>query len=267
MIGEFSSSWLLAAPMKPSRKVWKSFQQGCYFRAVNEGRRHLYTVKDATGRGVRDAVATERGARVLIFPERHLAEADDASVVRVLLEGDPKAPRVVWHRFAPMVHRILKRAFGPEYDIDDLVQEVFLVLFDRVVTLREPNALRAFIISITAHTIRRELRRKTAARWLMLGDISVARARDADLDSREAVVRLYRILDRLGSDDRTAFVLRFLEGLELVEVAQATGVSLATTKRRLARAWGRVVAHAQRDGGLVDYLAGLGSGPAPEALP
>jgi RNA polymerase sigma-70 factor (ECF subfamily) len=224
-------------------------------------------VKDAADRGVREIVPPERSGRVLIFPERRLVDADDASIVRVLREGDPRAPRVVWHRFAPMVHRILRRAFGPEHDIDDLVQEVFLVLFDRVVTLREPNALRAFIISITAHTIRRELRRKTTARWLMLGDISTARAREADLDSREAVVRLYRILDRLGSDDRTAFVLRFLEGLELVEVAHATEVSLATTKRRLARAWGRVVTHAKRDSALVEYLAGLGAGPASEVLP
>jgi RNA polymerase sigma-70 factor (ECF subfamily) len=224
-------------------------------------------VKDAADRGVREAVAPDRSGRVLLFPERRLADADDASVVRVLREGDPRAPRVVWQRFAPMVHRILKRAFGPDYDIDDLVQEVFLVLFDRVATLREPNALRAFIISITAHTIRRELRRKTAARWLMLGDTSTARAREADLDSREAVVRLYLILDRLGSDDRTAFVLRFLEGLELIEVAQATEVSLATTKRRLTRAWGRVVTHAKRDDTLVQYLAGLGSGVAEEVRP
>jgi RNA polymerase sigma factor (sigma-70 family) len=144
-------------------------------------------VKDAADRGVREAVAPDRSGRVLLFPERRLADADDASVVRVLREGDPRAPRVVWQRFAPMVHRILKRAFGPDYDIDDLVQEVFLVLFDRVATLREPNALRAFIISITAHTIRRELRRKTAARWLMLGDTSTARAREADLDSRGSI--------------------------------------------------------------------------------
>jgi RNA polymerase sigma-70 factor (ECF subfamily) len=224
-------------------------------------------VKDATDRGVRDAEAPERNGRVLIFPERRLSEADDASVLRILLDGDPRAPRIVWHRFAPMVFRILKRAFGPEHDIDDLVQEVFMVLFDRVVTLREPNALRAFVVSITAHTVRRELRRKTAARWLMLGDTSTARAREADLDSREAVVRLYRILDRLGSDDRTAFVLRFLEGLELVEVAQATNVSLATTKRRLTRAWGRVVTHARRDTALVEYIEAIGSGRAAEVLP
>jgi RNA polymerase sigma-70 factor (ECF subfamily) len=206
---------------------------------------------------------TQGEGRVLLFPDIPLGEADDASIARILIEGDRSAPRVAWHRFAPMVHRMLKRAFGPEHEIDDLVQDVFLTLFARVHTLREPQALRAFLIAITAHTIRYELRRKAALRWLRFGEPADAKAVDADLDSREAVVRLYRILDRLGSDDRTAFVLRFMEGLELTEVSHALGVSLATAKRRLARAWRRVVIGAQRDGALVEYLDVLGTGAVP----
>jgi RNA polymerase sigma-70 factor (ECF subfamily) len=201
--------------------------------------------------------AAPQVAKVLRFPERGPFEGDDETLVRVLLAGEPRAPRMVWQRFAPMVHRVLERAFGPEHDIDDLVQEVFLVLFDRVSTLREPKALPAFILSIAAHTIRRELRRKAALRWLHFADAPHARARDADVDSREALTRLYRILDRLTAAHRTAFVLRFFEGLELIEVADAMGVSLATTKRHLAHAWNRVVSHAQRDTALVDFVSKL----------
>jgi len=58
-------------------------------------------------------------------------------------------------------------------------------------------------------------------------------------------------------------VLRHLEGLELVEVSRALGISLATTKRRLARAWRRVAVRARRDGALVDYIGKLGPGAAP----
>ncbi len=215
----------------------------------------------ADKRRVRGVVpADRRSGQVLIFPETPLAEADDAFIARILIEGDERGPRIAWQRFAPMVHRMLKRAFGPEHEIDDLVQEVFLTLFKRVHTLREPQALRAFLISITAHTIRYELRRKAALRWLRFGEPVDAQARDADLDSREAIARLYRILDRLGSDDRTAFVLRFMEGLELIEVSHALGVSLATAKRRLARAWRRVAVGAQRDGALAEYLGNLDGG-------
>ncbi len=197
------------------------------------------------------------GAQVLIFPEAGLAAVDDAGLVKMLVGGDARAPRVVWQRFAPLVHRLLRRAFGPEYDVADLVQEVFLVLFRRAHTMREPQALTAFVISITAHTIRYELRRKTALSWLRFGDTEVAAAAEADLDAREAVKRLYRILDHLSSNDRTAFVLRFIEGLEIADLARTLGVSPATTKRRVAHAWRRVVVHARRDAALVGYLASL----------
>ncbi len=201
---------------------------------------------------------------MLIFPEVSSADLDDAAIARVLLDGDHSAPRLAWQRFAPMVHRMLKRAFGPEHDIDDLVQEVFLTLFRRVHTLREPQALKAFVISITAHMIRYELRRRSALRWLRFGEPpDTPSGAGADLDSREAIVRLYRILDRQGSNDRTAFVLRYLEGLDLVEVSQALGVSLATTKRWVARAWRRVVASAKRDDALIEYVNNLGPGEAP----
>jgi RNA polymerase sigma-70 factor, ECF subfamily len=199
---------------------------------------------------------------VLVFPDVALAETDDVSLVAMMLEGDARAPRIVWHRFAPMVHRMLRRAFGPEHEIDDMAQEIFLILFRRWRTLREPQALRAFVIAITAHTIRYELRRKAATRWLRFGEPAIAHAADADLDAREALRRLYAILDRLGSHDRTAFVLRFMEGLEIADVAQALSVSLATTQRRLTHAWRRVVTHAQRDYALMAYLAGLGQDDA-----
>jgi RNA polymerase sigma-70 factor (ECF subfamily) len=208
--------------------------------------------------------AAESGPRPVLTAE-NATERDDTTLVRFLVEGDSRGPRLVWQKFAPMVHRMLTRAFGPRYEIDDLAQEVFLTLFQRVHTLREPQALRAFVISITAYAIRYELRKKTARRWLTFGLSGHALTKDVatgvDLDSREALERFYGILDSLGSDDRTAFVLRFIEGLELEEVAAALGVSVATTKRRLLRARRRVLARARQDGALVDYVENL----APES--
>jgi len=225
--------------------------------------RHLPLVTErATKRPQGAVLPAERSGRMLLFPEVSRPDLDDAAIAKILIEGDHRAPRVAWQRFAPMVHRMLKRAFGPEHDIDDLVQEVFLTLFRRVHTLREPQALQAFVISITAFVIRYELRRRRALRWLRFGDPPDVPAADSDLDSREAVVRLYRILDRQDSVDRTVFVLRHLEGLELVEVSRALGISLATTKRRLARAWRRIVAGAKHDAALVAFMDTLGEGEA-----
>jgi len=63
------------------------------------------------------------------------------------------------------------------------------------------------------------------------------------------------VLDRLSAADRAAFVLRHVEELELVDVAGALRVSLATAKRRLQRVTRRVFAMAASDPALAAYLA------------
>src|ERR1051325_5467647 len=85
----------------------------------------------------------------LLFLRGGLADTDDASLARALIRGDVAAPRVMWARFAPMVHRMLKRALGPAHDVEDIAQDVFLTFFRKVRDLRAPEALRAFVIAIT----------------------------------------------------------------------------------------------------------------------
>ena len=206
---------------------------------------------------MRDAVP----ARLVYLPGGHLATADDATIARALMAGEDRAPRAAWSRFAPMVHRMLKRTFGPTQDVDDMVQDVFLCLFRKVGGLREPKALKAFVISITAMTIKYELRQRRVRRWIHLSgavsDIEGPRTEQPDAAARQALMSFYSILDRLNARDRSAFVLRFFEGLELTEVAAALNISVSTTKRHLARIWKRVTLLVGRTPELASYLPNL----------
>ena len=211
-------------------------------------------------RGESDTQARE-GAKILVLPAADLSKIDDAGLVHAILDGDPRAPRVLWNRHARLVYRILRRSLGQQNDVEDLAQEVFLNLFRRLPTLREPRTLPAFLITITTLTLRHELRRRWVRRCMTLG---VKEDIDPDLrvvhpnpEARQAVSRLYAILDRLGREERIAFVLRFIEGMELTEVATALGLSLATAKRRLSHARARVSHHISRDAGLAAYLSGI----------
>ena len=217
-------------------------------------------------------------SRVVFLPSATLAGADEVTLVNGLCAGDPRATREAWQRFGPMVHRLLMRTLGPEADLEDLSQEVFITFFDRVRTLRDPRTVTAFLMSITAFRIRYHLRWRWIRRWLFLP----GRTEPLDLrsveqapEAREALRRFFEVLDRLNPTDRTAFTLRFVEELELREVAAALDLSLATTKRRLTRAWQRVARLVRNDpalshllllreppGGKQDDAAGAGAGNA-----
>jgi len=180
----------------------------------------------------------------------------DPELVAAIRSGQPAAPRVLWMRYAPMAFRILRRKFGQGDVVDDLAQEVFLNVFRKLPELRQPQALKAFIISTTVLTARQELRRRRIRDRAATLDDRVSTAPDSvprAFDAREALHRFTRLLFRLNTRDRQAFVCRFIEGKELLQVAAAMQISVATAKRRIARSSARIAFLAQRDPLLVEY--------------
>lgn len=183
--------------------------------------------------------------------------AEDAELAHAITRGDAQAPSAVWRRYAPLVRRIVRRSFGPEYDVEDLVQDVFLRLFAKIGTLRDASALRAFLVSITVLTVRHEIRRRRVRRMVGLAsgnELSELRVVPPDAAPRQALNRFYAILDKLSSRERTAFVLRYIEEMTDQEVAAALSVSVATARRACAHAYERVSLHARNDPFLADLL-------------
>jgi RNA polymerase sigma-70 factor (ECF subfamily) len=193
-------------------------------------------------------------------------EPDDAALVRAVVGGEDWAATAVWHRYAPMVYGVLDRALGSTVESDDLTQEVFWRVFAAFRRLRDPNALRSFIYSAAIRILRWHLRSKRIRRILTLsdsGDLPDRGAPGQDSEGRELLGRFYRLLDTLSANDRTAFVLRQIEGLTLEEMAGATGASLATVKRRVRRASQQVATLAKADPDLAQYV--LRGGAADES--
>lgn len=193
--------------------------------------------------------------------------ADDVRLAEGLRAGSAQAVAAAWDRYHPLVRRLLLRSLGPSADVDDLVQDVFITLFRRVVDLRDDSALRSFLVGIVVRTAKSELRRRRIRRWVTLtptGALPELAVPEMDHASRQALSHLYAILDKLDSDARLAFVLRHADGLELTDVADALGCSLATVKRKLAKANERVLVHARRSDALAAFAKTWDASAAPD---
>jgi RNA polymerase sigma-70 factor, ECF subfamily len=187
---------------------------------------------------------------------------DDASLAVALIARDRDAPTLAWTRLSPLVLLLLRRYFGPGTDRQDLCQEVFMRFFSRIDELRDKNALRSFLIGICLGVAQNELRRAKVRRWIFLthsGDLPDAPINSANPEAREATARVYAILAGVNAEDRALFVTRYIEKMELAEIATAIGRPLSTTKRRLARATRRISARMSGDPALAEYVAGLGT--------
>jgi RNA polymerase sigma-70 factor, ECF subfamily len=75
-----------------------------------------------------------------------------------------------------------------------------------------------------------------ASEWLPSGESS----QEQKLLARERVTQVWKAVEGLSERQRTVFLLRYVEELELAEIAQTTGLSEGTVKAHLSRALGRV---------------------------
>jgi len=196
-------------------------------------------------------------------PERGRAGSErpltDAELIRGLRADDPGAAAVLWARYSPSVGRVLGKALGPCLEIEDLTQEVFLRVFRRLPSLRDPSALRAFVLAVAMNVLKWELRRRWVGRKVRLsgtGRLPDVASASIDAEARQALERCYGIFDRLPTKQRLAFVLRYMEGMTIDEVAAALGVSVSTAKRWVGRAAAQVAALVRGDADLRGFFEG-----------
>src|SRR6185436_16936389 len=129
-----------------------------------------------------------------------LPSLDDEALARALMTGHPGAGTAAWRRFAPHVRRMLMRVLGPGDEIDDQVHETFVRLLQCASQIRDPPALSGFVMGIALRVAWRELRRRRLRRWFQLTDteaVPEVPVRAADHTARQALTRLYAILDRV----------------------------------------------------------------------
>jgi RNA polymerase sigma-70 factor, ECF subfamily len=189
--------------------------------------------------------------------ELPLGTLSDAALVAALIQGSERAATAIWQRHAGAVRRTLSRSLGPDQDLDDLLQEVFIGFVKSAAKLEDPNNLRAYLVSIAFRLSAMEIRRRKVRRWVTLtssGDVPDSPTLEREPDEARALSALYQILDRLSARDRLIFVARFIEGMQIDETAAALDVSKATVWRSGKATLARVVAEAQATPALAAYV-------------
>jgi RNA polymerase sigma-70 factor (ECF subfamily) len=190
-------------------------------------------------------------------PTSIFAAVDDAQLVEAVLRGRASAKAELFDRHVHHVQRVLARILGSDFELSDLLHEVFVRALCHIDSLEDPGLLRSWLTGIAVHTARECLRRRVRGRWLRFFGQQELPEVECPVPSdevREALRVTYSVLDRMGVEERIVFSLRFIDGLELTDVASACGTSLNTVKRRIARAERHFVALAKGEPALKSWL-------------
>ncbi len=173
----------------------------------------------------------------------------EAALISRCAEGDEAACAELVSEHERMVFQLALNLLGDREEALEVSQEVFLRVFRTIHRFRGQSALRTWIFRIVINQARnrqRWWRRRAQRQQVSLDDHVAAHgelaaptdqtAPDRALDRKEAAQRLWQALEGLPFEERTAIVLREVDGLSYDEIAYSLGVTLGTVKARLTRA-------------------------------
>ncbi len=192
------------------------------------------------------------GGELSVKPARAISWTDvggrEASLIQRCAVRDEDACAELVSEHQRMVYQLSLNLLNDHNEALDLSQEVFLRVFRTIQTFRGRSSLRTWIYRIVVNQARnrqRWWRRRHRAQQVSLdqhiqdhGDLPevVDRGPDRLVGRRQLAERIRAALDRLPFDQKTAIVLREIDGLSYEEIGFSLGIAVGTVKSRLARA-------------------------------
>ncbi len=159
--------------------------------------------------------------------------SEDARLVQAARQGDRGAFGRLYGRYARMVHGILL-ARVPHAEVDDLVQDVFLLALRKLSTLRDLAAFGGWLAMITRNRANDYYRRSRGVEMTELPDElpgDLASSADADAEARAVLERIRTLPEAY----RETLILRLVEGMTGPEIASRTGLTPASVRVNLHR--------------------------------
>ena len=151
----------------------------------------------------------------------------------------PESFLELFHEYERYVASIGSRILGPNNGVDDLVQEVFLVIYQEFHKLRGLSSIKAWLATIATRLAWRQRGRPWLYSKLSLAQVEEVSPLESTEASPELQADLAVLLERLRSMPsslREPWFLRFIDGETLPRIAELCDCSQSTVQRRLREA-------------------------------
>jgi len=177
-------------------------------------------------------------------PVAALGPADEADLIERCKRLDRTAHDELYHRFRRQVAGNLYRVLGDRDDLEDLVQEVFVIAFRGLERFRGDARLSTWLYRICVNVALGRIRtRKRRPNAIGVVDLDLASADpslverpetpDRTLERRRDQQRVYAALEQLAPKKRIVLYLHEIEGLDLKEIAYLVDSNPVTVRTRL----------------------------------
>ncbi|HHH10758.1 MAG TPA: sigma-70 family RNA polymerase sigma factor [Sorangium sp.] len=231
-IVEASSALTLSPPsLRAVGQVWRSVV------CANDGHSHAPAKPASRPAAAVVKVRQEVTDHASSASDDDAVRAPDALVVRAQ-RGDTKAFAALFRRHRSAVAAIAYRMLGPNADLEDVVQDVFLQVHRSLPRFRNQAKFSTWLHRVAVNVVLMT-RRRAKSRPQYTYDETPRQEPDArvlpdqQLDKLRRQRAFRRLLDKLSDKKRTVFILHELEGMAPADIAKTVGCPVLTVRTRL----------------------------------
>lgn len=163
----------------------------------------------------------------------------ETQLIRQACDGDARAVRALYERYAPRVYAVVRRIAGNDETAQDYAQEAWIRAIRALPTFRGDARFSTWLhriaVNAALQALRRAENRERRESPIPEGIAAPANRSDALLQQR-----LERALDRLPAGMRTVLILHDVEGYTHEEIGESLGIASGTSKSQLFKARARM---------------------------
>lgn len=167
--------------------------------------------------------------------------SEEAVLIERVKQGDEKAFEQIFYRYQEKVYNVAYRMTGNRETAEDMTQEVFLRLFQKIRKFKGKSSFSTWLYRLTVNLCLDHLRKRDAHPAESLDDIEeealvYGKTPEDDLILKERREAVQRIINSLPDRLRAIIILREMEGLSYKELAEAMNCSMGRVKSLLYEA-------------------------------
>ena len=159
---------------------------------------------------------------------------DDFELIRNFVDGNESAFNRLAVKYQEKIYWHARRMTGNHLDADEIVQEVLLVLYNKLKTFEFKSSLYTWIYTITNTRSINYLKKRNIKNFFSLDELMNKKSDEKDiiddLESKQKLEKVKNALQKLPIKQREVFVMRNYDELSYEEISQITGKTVGTLK-------------------------------------
>jgi RNA polymerase sigma-70 factor (ECF subfamily) len=163
--------------------------------------------------------------------------ADEIKLIKALQEGDVFAFNEFFHRYSQKIYNFACKHLEREEDAQDLLQDVFITIWNRRKDIDEKQSFNGYLFAITLNAIRKYFRKKVKDRELVDRWLSESKnysdVTKLTVEYHSLKERADKIIETMPPQRKTVFLMSREEGLRIDEIARRMNIAQKTAENHL----------------------------------